>query len=32
MKPGEIGNLHFMDWSNFNMREWTHKWHWTVAK
>ena len=32
IKPEEIANLHYVDWSNFNMREWTHKCHGTVAK
>ena len=32
MKPEEIANLYYMDWSNFNMKDWTRKWNRTVAK
>ena len=32
MKPSEIDNLYQIDWSNFNMKQWTRKWNRQVAK
>lgn len=32
MKPSEIDNLYQIDWSNFNMKDWTRKWNRQVAK
>lgn len=32
MKPEEIANLYYMDWSNFSMKDWTRKWNRSVAQ
>jgi hypothetical protein len=32
LSPEQIGNLYYMDWSNFNMSEWTKKWNRSVAQ
>lgn len=32
LSPEEIGNLYYMDWSDFNMKDWTRKWNRTVAR
>ena len=32
MKPAEIANLYYIEWSKFNQKQWTNKWNRTVAK
>ena len=32
LSPQQIANLYFIDYSNFNMQEWTKKWNRTVAR
>ncbi len=32
LSPEQIGNLYYIDWSNFNMSEWTDKWNRMVAQ
>ena len=32
LSPDQISNLYYMDWSNFDMKEWTKKWNRIVAQ
>jgi hypothetical protein len=32
LSPAQIGNLYYMDWTDFNMSDWTKKWNRSVAQ
>ncbi len=32
LAPEQIGNLYYMDWTGFSMKDWTSKWNRTVAR
>lgn len=32
LSPDQIANLYYMDWTNFNMSDWTKKWNRSVAQ